>query len=417
MLLARDLFEDIRAERLSPRDVVELCALAIAEQEADVGAFAALDLDGARAAAAAPGLAARPLAGLPVGIKDILDTADLPTAYGSEAYAGNQPRTDAAVVRQVKRAGGLVLGKTTTTEFAFLKPTATRNPRRLGHTPGGSSAGSAAAVAAGMLPLALGTQTGGSVLRPASFCGVTGYKPTFRLLPTVGMKIFSWHLDTVGLFGARVADVAFGAGAITGRDLDLVDTDLTPPRFALVRTARAHLADAGAHAALEAAGRAAAAAGAEVRELDLPAEIEAADAVHAIIQDYEGAVSLADDYDRGFLSPLLAGHLTAAAAIRPDAYDAARRTAKRARQRMGDLFADYDALITFAAPGEAPEGYGSTGSAVFNRLWTLMGCPCVSVPGLTGPKGLPIGIQVVGRFGRDHRTLAAAAVLERAIAA
>ncbi|BAF87057.1 malonamidase E2 [Azorhizobium caulinodans ORS 571] len=417
MLLARNLFEDIRAERLTPRDVLELCAVAIAEQEADVHAFAALDLDRARTAAEAPGLARTPLAGLPVGIKDVIDTADLPTAYGTEAFAGNQPRTDAAVVRQVKRAGGIIPGKTVTTELAFLRPSITKNPRRLTHTPGGSSAGSAAAVAAGMLPLALGTQTGGSVLRPASFCGVTGYKPTFRLIPTVGMKVFSWHLDTIGLFGARVADVAYGAAAITGRDLDLADADIGPARFAVVRTARAHLADAASHAALDSAIAALAKAGADVREIALPEEIEAADAIHPVIQDYEGWHALADEYDNGLLSPLLRGHLEAAAAITPDAYDEARRTAKRARQRLGDLFADCDALLTFAAPGEAPEGFATTGSAMFNRLWTLMGTPCVSVPGLLGPSGLPVGVQVVGRFGRDRRTLAAAAFLERALAA
>ncbi len=415
MLRARDLFEDLRAARLTPRDVIELCALAIAAQEADVQAFAALDLEAARAAAT-PERAASALAGLPLGIKDILDTADLPTSYGSPAFAGYRPRTDAAVVRQIKRAGGIVLGKTVTTEFAFMQPGPTRNPRRLSHTPGGSSSGSAAAVAAGMVPLAVGTQTGGSVLRPASFCGVTGYKPTFRILPSVGMKTFSWHLDTLGLFGARVADVAFAAAAITGRDLDLTDADLPTPRLAVVRTGRADQADAGAHAALDAAARAAMAAGATVHEIDLPVEVEAADAAHGLIQDFEGALCLADEFDRDLVSPMLRGHLMAAGDITPDAYDAARRTAKRGRQRLGDLFADFDGLLTFAAPGEAPAGHATTGSPVFNRLWTLMGCPCLSVPGLTGPTGLPIGIQVVGRFGRDRRTLAAAAFLERAIA-
>lgn len=415
MLQARDLFEDLRAERLTPRDVVDLCALAVAAQEADVQAFVALDLEAARAAAT-PDRAALPLAGLPVGVKDIIDTADFPTTYGSPAYADHRPRADAPVVRQIKRAGGLVLGKTVTTEFAFMQPGPTRNPRRLTHTPGGSSSGSAAAVAAGMLPLAVGTQTGGSVLRPASFCGVAGYKPTFRILPAVGMKTFSWHLDTLGLFGARVVDVAFAAAAITGRDLDLATADIALPRFAVVRTAWADQADAGAHAALEAAARTAAAAGADVREIDLPAEVEAAQMAHPLIQDFEGALALADEYDRGLLSPLLTAHLTASADITPDAYDAARRTAKRGRQKLGDLFADFDALLTFAAPGEAPHGHDTTGSPVFNRLWTLMGSPCVSVPGLTGPTGLPIGIQVVGRFGRDHRTLMAAAFLEQALA-
>ncbi|GGF49605.1 amidase [Azorhizobium oxalatiphilum] len=415
MLLARDLAEDIRARRTTPRDVLNECVLSSAEQEGDIHAFQTFNLQACREAVADEGLAATPLAGLPVAVKDIFDTAGLTTTYGSDFFLDHVPRTDAAVVRQVKRAGGLIFGKTKTTEFAFLKPTDTCNPRRLTHTPGGSSSGSAAAVAAGIVPLALGTQTAGSVLRPASFCGVTGYKPTFRLIPTVGMKVYSWHLDTVGLFGARVADVAFGAGAITGRDLDLADADITPPRFALVRTPRDHLADAGAHAALEAAVRAATAAGATVTEIDIPVEIEAADAAQPVIQNFEGALALADEYDRELLSPMLTIHLREAGTIGAEAYDAARRTSKRARQRLGDLFADYDALLTFAAPGEAPEGLDSTGSPALNRLWTLMGTPCVSVAGLNGPTGLPIGIQVVGRFGRDYRTLAAAAFLERAI--
>ncbi|MGU3495767.1 amidase [Xanthobacteraceae bacterium A53D] len=415
MLLARDLFEDIRAGRRTPGEIFNECVLSSVEQS-EVEAFTAYNFETCRAALAEGDLSPRPLAGLPVAVKDIIDTADMPTAYGSDFYLGHQPRGDAAIVRQIKRAGGLVFGKTKTTEFAHLTPTNTRNPRRPDHTPGGSSSGSAAAVAAGIVPLALGTQTAGSILRPASFCGVTGYKPTFRLLPTVGMKTFSWHLDTIGLFGARVADVAFGMSAITGRDLDFTEADLTPPRFALIRTPRDGEADAASHDALAAAARAAAAAGATVTEIDLPAEIEAADAAQATIQNYEGFLALADEYDREMLSPALTLHLRDSGTITTDAYDEARRTAKRARHRLGDLFADYDALLTFAAPGEAPKGLHATGSPMFNRLWTLMGTPCVSVAGLNGPTGLPVGVQVVGRFGRDRQTLAASAFLERAIA-
>ncbi|MBA4788497.1 MAG: amidase [Rhizobiales bacterium] len=418
MLFARDLALDLQAGRLRASALLERCAEAIAAQEAEVGAFTALDLDAARRQAAE---ARRDtlLAGLPVGVKDIIDTRDLPTAYGSPLYAGHHPAADAPIVRQVQRAGGIVPGKTVTTEFAHMAPGKTRNPRRLTHTPGGSSSGSAAAVAAGMLPLAIGTQTGGSVIRPAAFCGVTGYKPTFRNLPTLGMKTFSWHLDTMGLFGARVRDVAFAVGALTGRDLDIGDQRAETPRIGVVRTARAHLADAAAHAALDAASSALARAGAVVREIDLPAEIEAADAIHPAIQDFEAWIALSDEYDRGAdrLSPGLRAHLEAAARIEVDAYDEARRTAKRARQRLGDLFADMDAILTFSAPGAAPEGLGSTGSPAFNRLWTLMGTPCVNVPGLEDGSGLPVGVQVVGRFGRDRAALLVAAALEQALAA
>ncbi len=418
MLLARDLALDIQSGRLSPGDLMARCADAIAEREPEIGAFVTLDLAAARQQAAAEGVAARPLAGLPFGVKDIIDTRDLPTEYGSAIYAGHRPATDAPIVTQVKRAGGIVAGKTVTTEFAHLTPGRTRNPRNGAHTPGGSSSGSAAAVAAGMLPLAIGTQTGGSVIRPAAFCGVVGYKPTFRTLPTLGMKTFSWQLDTMGLFGARVQDVAFAAGAMTGRALDIGAERAERTRIGVVRTARAAQASAAAHDALEAAARAAEAAGAQVFTLDLPEELEAADAIHGVIQDFEAWIALSDEYDhhRGALSAGLRAHLDAAVGIGVDTYDEARRTAKRARQRLGDLFADVDALLTFSAPGPAPEGLGATGSPMFNRLWTLMGSPCINVPGLVDGAGLPVGVQVVGRFGRDRAALLVAALVEQAIA-
>jgi len=217
MLSAVALAHAVRTGRLTPSDIALRCAENIRRLEPEIGAFVTMDLDGMVERAADPSVASRPLAGLPIGIKDILDTAEMPTERGSPIYAGYRPASDASVVRMAMRAGALMAGKTTTTEFAFMKPTSTRNPRRHSHTPGGSSSGSAAAVAAGMLPLALGTQTAGSVIRPASFCGVTGYKPSFKVLPVTGLKAFSWSLDTIGLFGAHVDDVAFAAAAITGR--------------------------------------------------------------------------------------------------------------------------------------------------------------------------------------------------------
>lgn len=416
MLSALALAEAVRTGRLSPADIAERCTEAIAAREAEIGAFAAIDLEALRAAARAPRLAEGRLAGLPVGIKDIIDTADFPTARGSAIYEGHQPPSDASIVRMVANAGGLIAGKTATTEFAFMNPAATRNPHHAGHTPGGSSAGSAAAVAAGMLPLAIGTQTGGSVIRPASFCGVAGYKASFKLLPTVGVKAFSWSLDTLGLFAARVADLAFAAGAITGRDFDLRDAG-QPPRLAFVVTARAEHATPDAHAALDEAALAAERRGARVLGRALPPEVEAADAAHNVIQSYEVAHALADEYDRHRerLSPVLRDYLDAAHGVSPEHYDEARRTARRARHAAADAFADFDAVLTFSATGEAPEGLGSTGSPIFNRLWTLLGAPCVNVAGLRGSKGLPVGVQVVGRFGRDKAALNIARFVERAI--
>src|SRR5215510_4946412 len=234
MLSALELVRQIETGALTPRAVVDHCADAIAKREAEIGAFVTLDIEPARERAER--LTTLPLRGMPIGVKDIYDTADLPTQYGSSIYAGHRPKADAAMVALVRRAGGIVLGKTVTTEFASLEPARTRNPRNPDHTPGGSSSGSAAAVAAGMVPVALGSQTGGSVIRPAAYCGIAGYKPSYRMLPSVGMKCFAWSLDTVGLFAAGVADVAFAAAAISGRDLRVDGAPPSAPRIALVRT-------------------------------------------------------------------------------------------------------------------------------------------------------------------------------------
>jgi Asp-tRNA(Asn)/Glu-tRNA(Gln) amidotransferase A subunit family amidase len=419
MLSALDLARAIEAGAITPRAVVDLCAEAIARHEAEIGAFAALDLAAAGRAAEAPGLRQKPLRGLPVGIKDTFDTADLPTQYGSPIYAGHRPKADAALVALVRRAGGLVLGKTVTTELATLQPAATRNPRNPAHTPGGSSSGSAAAVAAGMAPIALGSQTGGSVIRPAAFCGIAGFKPSFRMLPTVGMKCFSWSLDTAGLFAAGVADVAFAAAAITGRDLRIDQRAPEAPSLALVRTHLWHEASVDMQAGLEHAARAAEAAGARVRELALPPIFEAAMRAHVIIQDHEAYRALAYEFDhhREQLGPILRQQLAHAATIDFDSYDEARRTARRARQMFADLMADTDAMLTPSAPGAAPHGLGSTGDPMFNRLWTLLGPPCINVPGLNDSRGLPLGVQIVGRFARDRVALEAAWFLERALTA
>ncbi|HUD88114.1 MAG TPA: amidase [Xanthobacteraceae bacterium] len=416
MLSALDLARRVEAGELTPRTVVERCVEAIAARETEVRAFVVLDLDAARRAADDTRLAATPLRGLPVGFKDIFDTADFPTQYGSPIYAGYRPRADATAVALTRRAGGIVIGKTVTTEFASLVPSVTRNPHHLAHTPGGSSAGSAAAVAAGMVPIAFGTQTAGSVIRPAAFCGVTGFKPSYRLIPTVGAKDVSWHLDTAGLFGAGVADVAFALAAVTGRNLRVDRGAPSVPRIALVRTHLWPKASTAMHAALDTAARIAAAAGAKVTDVTLPPTLEDAYAAQFTIQDYETFCSLAFEYDRhrDQIDTRLRDQLDAAAALSADDYDAARRTASRARQVLADTMAEYDVVLTPSAPGAAPHGFASTGDPMFNRLWTLMGAPCVNVPGLRDGD-LPLGVQIVGRFGRDHAALEAALFLEQAI--
>jgi Asp-tRNA(Asn)/Glu-tRNA(Gln) amidotransferase A subunit family amidase len=417
MLSAFNLARRVEAGELTPRAVVDMCAEAIAARDKEVGAFVVLDLVAARQAADNPKLAATPLRGLPVGFKDIFDTADFPTQYGSPIYAGFQPRADAAAVALTLRAGGIVIGKTATTEFATMVPAVTRNPHNLAHTPGGSSSGSCAAVAAGMLPIAFGTQTAGSVIRPAAFCGVTGFKPSYRLIPTAGIKDVAWHLDTAGVFGSGVADVAFVTAAVTGRDLRVDRSTPAPPRIALVRTHLWPQASAAMQQAVESAARSAAAAGATVVDLTLPPILEEAYAAQFVIQDYETFRSRTFEYDRhrDRLGKELRDSLDAAAAITADTYDAARRTSSRARQVFADTMADYDVILTPSAPGAAPHGLGSTGNPMFNRLWTLMGTPCVNVPGLY-EGDLPLGIQIVGRFGRDRAALEAALFVERAIA-
>ena len=420
MLSALDLARRIDAGALTPAAVIDLCAEAIAKCEAEIGAFTTLDIDAARqhAKKSAVALKATPLCGLPVGFKDLFDTTDFPAEYGTAIYAGHRPRADASLVAMTRRAGGILLGKTVTTELAHMQPARTRNPRNPAHTPGGSSSGSAAAVAAGMLPIAFGTQTGGSVIRPAAFCGVAAIKPSYKLLPTVGVKCFSWHLDTAGVFGASVADVAFVTGAVTARDLRIDGAAPEAPRIALVRTHVWPEATDAMKAAVETAARRAEQAGARVTELTLPPIFEEAWRAQGTVQDYEAYRALAFEHERhrDKLSPGLLALLDNAAGISADAYDAARRVSRRARRMLADLMADADVLLTASAPGAAPAGFATTGSPAFNKLWTLMGAPCVNVPGLNDSSGLPLGVQIVGRFGRDREALQAAAFLEQAVA-
>jgi Asp-tRNA(Asn)/Glu-tRNA(Gln) amidotransferase A subunit family amidase len=417
MLSALDLARRIEAGELTPPAVIDLCAEAIAARDKEIGAFVALDIEAARRAAADPRLVSTPLRGLPVAFKDIFDTADLPTQYGSPIYVGHRPRADATAVSLTRRAGGIMLGKTVTTEMASLVPSLTRNPHNLAHTPGGSSSGSAAAVAAAMVPIAFGTQTAGSVIRPAAFCGVAGFKPSYRLIPLVGVKDLAWHLDTAGLFGAGVADVAFAAAAILERDLRVDRRPPAAPRIALTRTHLWPQASAAMQRAVETAARAAAAAGAKVTELTLPPILEQAYAAQHTIQDYESFRSLAFEYDRHReqIDDRLRQQLDGAAAISGDEYDAARRISSRGRQVLAEAMAEHDVILTPSAPGAAPHGFASTGNPMFNRLWTLMGAPCVNVAGLSEDK-LPLGVQIVGRFGRDRAALEAALFVEQAIA-
>jgi Asp-tRNA(Asn)/Glu-tRNA(Gln) amidotransferase A subunit family amidase len=409
----------IERGEISPRDVVAGALERIAERDPQIQAFVST-LEWTRALALA-GQAHGPLAGLPVAVKDIFDTADLPTAYGSPIYSGFQPAGDAAIVSLIRRAGGIVLGKTVTCEFAYMAPTPTRNPADTRRTAGGSSSGSAAAVAAGMVPFAIGTQTGGSTIRPASFCGVAGYKPTYDMFPTPGMKCFSWSLDTVGMFAASVADVAWFAARLIERSLqtpageapcDLRQLVIGVPSGYPWAAPSASAADA-----VRRAVEAIEAAGGTVRSIDLPGWIGPLVRAHAVLQQYESSQALAFEYDRhaAQLSPMLERFLRDARQITPMQYDQVRRQIAEARFRIGELFDGVDILMTPSAPGEAPLGWSSTGDPAFNKVWTLLGTPCVSVPGLSGLDGCPMGVQVIAAPWQDRRCLAAAGLVETAI--
>jgi Asp-tRNA(Asn)/Glu-tRNA(Gln) amidotransferase A subunit family amidase len=359
-----------------------------------------------------------PLRGIAVGIKDIIDTADFPTEMGSSIYKGWRPRADASVVMMLKQAGATIVGKTTTTAFAANDPTATRNPRNPDHTPGGSSSGSAAAVAAGMIPLALGTQTGGSVIRPASFCGVAAIKPSFHLLPKVGVKCFSWTLDTVGLFAAGVEDLACGLAAMTSRPELLPAATINAPRIGIATQDFAGAPDVAAEQALRIAGQAAERAGASVSALALPEIFAEAWRIHTTIQQFEAHQAFAWEYRANYdaMPPLLRERLDQSADITAAGYDAARATAIHARGALAEIFEEVDVLLTFSAPGAAPKGLDWTGDPRFNRLWTLMGVPCVNVPAYVADGNLPVGVQVIAGIGDDAGALAAARFVEQALA-
>jgi Asp-tRNA(Asn)/Glu-tRNA(Gln) amidotransferase A subunit family amidase len=360
-----------------------------------------------------------PLAGVAVGVKDIIDTADLPTEMGCPAiYGGWQPRADAAVVSMLRGAGAHVIGKTATTAFAFMDPAPTLNPLRPDRTPGGSSSGSAAAVAAGLVPLALGTQTGGSVIRPASFCGVAAIKASFRLLPTVGVKASAWTLDTLGLFAGTVADAALALEAVSGRPSRVDGRDWGAPRLGILRQSYAGPPEAAGEAVFERFLVLARRAGIDLVDVPEPAALAEAYAAHGTIQDFEMRHAMGWEWAerRTVLPPRIAAALEAAQAVGAGDYDMARGKARRARNACKELFDGVDALVTLSAPGAAPDR-DTTGDPRFNRLLTLLGVPCVNVPGLLADDGMPVGIQVVAPFGRDQRALAAASVLEGIIRA
>jgi Asp-tRNA(Asn)/Glu-tRNA(Gln) amidotransferase A subunit family amidase len=345
---------------------------------------------------------------VPVGFKDVIDTADMPTQYNSAIYRGHRPHTDASCVAMVRRAGGIVMGKTVTTEFASRTPGPTRNPHNLAHSPGGSSSGSAAAVADYMTPLAFGTQTGGSTIRPAAYCGIVGYKPSYGTINRAGLKQLAESLDTIGVMARTVEDCALLVHAVSARRLpDLSRKLAQPPRIGLCRTSHWKDASPAAQAALESAAATLAQHGARLHDLNLPPDFDRLYDEQMLIMNFEAARALAPEHmtHPELLSDYMRKMLDEHSTKPREPYAAAMQHARECRHIFTGLFADIDVLITPSAPGEAPAGISGTGSSIFNRNWTLLGVPCVTIPAGKGPADLPLGVQFVGSYDDDERVL------------
>ena len=413
-LTASEAAARLSAGTLTAETLVRAC-LDRAQAGAGINAWAWLHPEQAIAQARAVDRAGRKglLAGVPVGIKDVIDTVDLPTEHGSPIYRGNRPFADAACVALIRAAGGVILGKTVTTEFANRHPGATVHPHNAEHTPGGSSSGSAAAVADFQVPLALGTQTGGSTIRPAAFCGVIGYKPSFGEFSRVGVKMQCHNLDTLGIICRSLEDVALLRGVLLAQEPQRIDRASAAPRIGFCRTPAWEHADSETRALLEHTVARLAEAGAKLREITLtPADILDQ---HRRIFEFEAARNYAYEYEmhREKLSEALRDGLLARGRALPlAAYIEAIETAEAFRRQLDDVFADVDVLLAPSAIGEAPKGLGSTGDARFNAIWTLAWTPFLTLPAGNGRGGLPLGIQLVGPRFRDEALLDAAAWVE-----
>ncbi|WP_300299268.1 amidase [Ferrovibrio sp.] len=422
---ARDAAAAIADGRITSRELTEACLASIERQEDTVGAWAFLDRDLALLQADMADDAHRagrphgPLHGVPVGVKDIFDTHDMPTGDGSPLHAGRTPRRDAAAVALLRQAGAVILGKTVTTEFAVYHPGKTANPLDPARTPGGSSSGSAAAVAAGMVPLAIGSQTNGSVIRPASFCGVVGYKPSFGLIPRTGALRLSRALDHVGVFARSVEDAALIAECMIGFDPEdaatrpqrmplrqtAVSTPPVTPRLAFVPSPLWDQAGEDTHAGF---AELVEALGETIERFDLPSAFGNAIAWHKTLMETDLAVNLSREYEQSpeQISPVLR-EMIARGRSGHSSFDYARaiEAIEALNAALEDAFFAYDAFVTPAAPGVAPLGLQATGSPAFCTLWTFCGLPAVTIPLLQGEGGMPIGVQLVGPRGSDARLL------------
>ncbi len=424
-LTAVDAADQIKSGALTSRELVDACIGRIEATDGTVGAWEYLDPDQARAQADAMddlrrfGKPVGPLHGVPVGIKDIFDTVDMPTGYGTPIHAGRQPNADATVISKLREAGAIILGKTVSTEFAFMHAADTSNPHDVTRSPGGSSSGSAAAVAAGHVPLAIGSQTNGSTIRPASFCGIYGLKPTRGMISRGGVLETSKTLDQVGVFGRSLEDVGLLADVLVGYDAADPTTYARPkpdilsgaradvlvePNFAWFDLPYADRLDDTSRDAFE---EVISALGGQVERYPAPESFPDLITYHNIIHEYEICRHLQSDFEMHWdqVSTTLQPIIERARSHSDDQYAEAIGMVGAAEGYFTDLLNDVDAILTPSSQGVAPLKADGTGDPVFCTVWTLAGLPCVTLPLLAGEAGLPIGIQLVGSAEQDDRLL------------
>jgi amidase len=413
LLSATEAAAAISAGTLTSEALVRSCLDRIEVREPVVHAWAHLDpelaLAQARAADKASGGLLR---GVPIGVKDIIDTWDMPTGHNSPIFEGKVPFADAACVALSRAANGVIMGKTVTTEFANRHPGPTVNPHNAAHTPGGSSSGSAAAVADGHVPLAFGTQTGGSVIRPAAYCGVVGYKPSFGDFSRVGIKMQSPSVDTLGLMARTLDDIALFRAVVLALPSVAIDRASAAPRVGFCRTPIWDEAAPDTKTLLEETAFRLSAKGCKVVDVSFSSAFEQILTDHSNITAFEGARNYSDERLRNpdkVSKELMEGNVARGLACCFEAYVASQRTSDRYRLHIDSLFDNLDLLLVPSAPGEAPKGVEFTGDPRFNSLWTLAGTPCVTLPAGTGREGLPLGIQLVAKRYADDRLLSQAA--------
>jgi len=417
-----EMSDAVRTGRLRPSQIMEACLERIHLREPQVHAWESINVEAALAQAKK--LDHEPnrglLHGLPIGVKDTIDTVDFPTSRGSTIYAGHTTSWDASSVALVKRAGGVILGKTVTTEFAYFKPGKTANPHNLDHTPGGSSSGSAAAVADFMIPVALGTQTAGSLIRPASYCGVIAYKPTLGDFALGGIRPISHSLDTLGVVTRTVLDASLMRSVLLNTHFAPPSAEpQLPPRIAFCHTPSWLEADSLTRAQLEKTVAFLANGNAQVSTVELPSICNELVLAQKQIMAYEAAQYMSYEYDhfQDQLSPQIIALIEDGMATQREDYVLALALTQRAREEISQLFENWDVILAPAAPGEAPHGLTATGDPIFSRMWNLLGLPCLNVPAFKGANQLPVGIQLVGALGEDDHLLRIGSWIEKKLKA